>query len=797
MLPRASRAGSGHAVTCLVGYSAYRRGRSSPGLWIGLQVSALWLVCLGTGCGSEAADATARPKGDEARAVRLVRAEAGGLARTVTATGTLAAEDQVVLNTKVAGRLATLPVDLGSVVHAGDVVAVLDLTDFRLRVEQARDGAHAGAGAARRAARRLRRRGRRAERRALVRQAQAVAGAGAPAARPPRRRCTTTASSSKAELDQADADFRVAEARSRKRSRRCGAARALVAERRAALRSRRAGARRRDAAGAVRRRGARAPALGRRLPRRRRAGRRRSSACTRCASASRCPSARRRRARRAAGTPPARRRTVPWPRARRAPEPGGRRDARGRCSSRPRSRTPTARSAPAPSRPRTSSSTRSSRRCSCRRMPLVTFAGVTKVLGVDRRPRRREARAARPARGRPRRGARRASPPATRSSPSRETSRPGQAVVTRLRARAEARRGLHPPPRLRDDAHPGARRRRRRGLRASSASTASPPSTSRRSACARRCPARRPRRWRPRSRSASRRPSTRSRGSTSCARSRAPGSCVIAANFEPRPRRRRGRAGRARPRLGGARRPARASLDPPVVAKFDNESSPVLTVALSADRPLRELTDLADRIVKVQLERSRGRRRGGARRRPRARDQRLGRRRPAGGARAPDHGGARRRPAPEQPGARRQRHHAAPSSRASGRSAGSPTRAAFDDLVLATRDGTPIRVRDVGWAEDGTKEQRSIARLDDVPTVILEVRRQSGANTVAVIEAVEGEPRRASPRSCPPDVTLEVIRDQSRYIYAALHEITRPPRPRAASSPASSCSPSCGAGARR
>src|SRR5215211_1688469 len=47
-------------------------------------------------------------------------------------------------------------------------------------------------------------------------------------------------------------------------------------------------------------------------------------------------------------------------------------------------------------------------------------------------------------------------------------------------------------------------------------------------------------------------------------------------------------------------------VDPPVVSKFNNESSPVLTVALSADRPIRELTELADKIVKVQLERSTG-----------------------------------------------------------------------------------------------------------------------------------------------------------------------------------------------
>jgi hydrophobic/amphiphilic exporter-1 (mainly G- bacteria), HAE1 family len=82
----------------------------------------------------------------------------------------------------------------------------------------------------------------------------------------------------------------------------------------------------------------------------------------------------------------------------------------------------------------------------------------------------------------------------------------------------------------------------------------------------------------------------------------------------------------------------------------------------------------------------------------------------------------------------------------------------------------PVRVRDVGYAEDGTKEQRSAARLNGVPTVILEVRRQSGENTVAVIEGVKARLRQVQAQ-VPPDVKLEIIRDQSRYIYAALHEI--------------------------
>src|SRR5947207_5293495 len=46
--------------------------------------------------------------------------------------------------------------------------------------------------------------------------------------------------------------------------------------------------------------------------------------------------------------------------------------------------------------------------------------------------------------------------------------------------------------------------------------------------------------------------------------------------------------------------------DPPVITKFDSDRSPVMTVALSGDRSQRELTELADKIVKRQLERALG-----------------------------------------------------------------------------------------------------------------------------------------------------------------------------------------------
>jgi membrane fusion protein, multidrug efflux system len=194
---------------------------------------ALLIALLTGGCDKDRADATGRPAEETPRSVRIVRAEGGKLPRTVVATGALAAEDQVVLNTKVAGRLTELPVDLGSVVRAGDVVAVLDLTDFRLRLEQARTAlaqARARLGVARDGSADVTP----PESTALVRQARAVLEQ----AQRQRERLASLQRDgilSRAELDQADADFRVAEARLQEALEEVRNRQALVAERRAAL----------------------------------------------------------------------------------------------------------------------------------------------------------------------------------------------------------------------------------------------------------------------------------------------------------------------------------------------------------------------------------------------------------------------------------------------------------------------------------------------------------------------------------------------------------------------------------
>ena len=94
----------------------------------------------------------------------------------------------------------------------------------------------------------------------------------------------------------------------------------------------------------------------------------------------------------------------------------------------------------------------------------------------------------------------------------------------------------------------------------------------------------------------------------------------------------------------------------------------------------------------------------------------------------------------------------------------------FNDLVVATINGAPIRIRDLGYAEDGTKESRSSSRLNGKPTVTLEIRQQTGANTIDVIEGVKANLEKIS-ALLPPDVKLQILEDQSGFIYAALHEI--------------------------
>src|SRR5213078_4374996 len=73
----------------------------------------------------------------EARPVKISPAAEMAMERTITVTGTLAAYDQAAVSAKVPGRLASIAVDLGSVVRQGQAIAQIEKQDYQLRLQQA------------------------------------------------------------------------------------------------------------------------------------------------------------------------------------------------------------------------------------------------------------------------------------------------------------------------------------------------------------------------------------------------------------------------------------------------------------------------------------------------------------------------------------------------------------------------------------------------------------------------------------------------------------------------------------
>jgi HAE1 family hydrophobic/amphiphilic exporter-1 len=226
-----------------------------------------------------------------------------------------------------------------------------------------------------------------------------------------------------------------------------------------------------------------------------------------------------------------------------------------------------------------------------------------------------------------------------------------------------------------------------------------------------------------------------------------------------------------RDRIGPVMRQLPDQTLAPFVAKSNADDAEALSIAVTGNLSVRELTEIADKIVRPRIERSSG----------------VGEVSMFGGLERAinvwvdaDRLAAHTLPISEVQNALARQNQDAPGGNVTAgpverilRTTGRITKPEhFNDLVIRTVNGVPLRVRDIGWAEDGTKEQRSLARLNGVPTVVLEVRSQIGANTIEVIRSVKANMARAE-GELPPGVRLEIIRDQSRYIEAALHEIDK------------------------
>ncbi|MER3632003.1 MAG: AcrB/AcrD/AcrF family protein, partial [Blastocatellia bacterium] len=211
------------------------------------------------------------------------------------------------------------------------------------------------------------------------------------------------------------------------------------------------------------------------------------------------------------------------------------------------------------------------------------------------------------------------------------------------------------------------------------------------------------------------------------------------------------------------------SADPPSAQKSDPDSQPVLLYTISAPRDLMELTDLVENLIQKRIESADG----------------------VGevfiwGTRAPqvlisinpnrlrafdlsvtDVTNAVRSQNQEMPGG-----NLIEGSKTLGlRTMSKLTDVEqFNDIVITTRNGFPIKIRDIGRAVKTGGEPSTAASLDGVPSVSIGVRKQSGSNTIAVINNVKQRMATIIP-TLPPDFKVAVIRDQSEFIQNSLTAI--------------------------
>ncbi|MCX5825825.1 MAG: efflux RND transporter permease subunit [Deltaproteobacteria bacterium] len=96
----------------------------------------------------------------------------------------------------------------------------------------------------------------------------------------------------------------------------------------------------------------------------------------------------------------------------------------------------------------------------------------------------------------------------------------------------------------------------------------------------------------------------------------------------------------------------------------------------------------------------------------------------------------------------------------------------INDLVVAYDKGAPVRLRNVGKAEDGMEEKRSLVRYNGVPAVAMGVQKQSGTNTVAVANLVKAEIEKIR-KTLPPGISLNIAMDQSIFIQRSIDEVQK------------------------
>ncbi|WP_437186056.1 efflux RND transporter permease subunit [Planctomicrobium sp. SH668] len=210
-------------------------------------------------------------------------------------------------------------------------------------------------------------------------------------------------------------------------------------------------------------------------------------------------------------------------------------------------------------------------------------------------------------------------------------------------------------------------------------------------------------------------------------------------------------------------------MEPPVVNKFDLDASPILTLAVSGNRDEREVTEIARRNIQEVLQTVSGVGsiflNGG---RTRAVNVILDMDRlNALELSVEDVRVALVTQNVELPGGIVDQGPRELVLRTLGRIR--DTRE-FNDLIVTNRNGLPIRIKDIGRAEDTIEVPRGLSTLDNQNAASLFVLKQSGTNSVAISNAVKKRLEKIK-KTLPPDIRIEIIQDQSHFIQESMDEV--------------------------
>ena len=213
---------------------------------------------------------------------------------------------------------------------------------------------------------------------------------------------------------------------------------------------------------------------------------------------------------------------------------------------------------------------------------------------------------------------------------------------------------------------------------------------------------------------------------------------------------------------------------PPVITKEDPQSDPIMTILVSGPMSLRELTEIADKQVQRAIQRVDGvgsvELNGGQARQIRVLldAQKLA----SHNFTVLDVREALQRENIEAPGGRMINGPQELGLRTLGRVSSADQ---FAEVMLGTRGGVPIRLRDVASVEDGAAELRTWSALfrqrePGKDVVAIQVLRQSGANTVKVADNVRALVSDLNSQ-LPPGVQLLIVHDISDFIKASVHSL--------------------------